>query len=162
MDLDGDGAKRLLTALAPAPLPFLEATEEELVDLDLTFQGLALGGHHRPAQLLQSFVGEQVDVAAVRRFASRAEELGFSDLWTQEVFLSAGNFLDALELMSYVAALTERVRLGVSMMVLPRHNPVVLAKRLATMDQLSGGRVTVGLTVGPAEDEFVAVGVWGA
>jgi probable F420-dependent oxidoreductase len=104
--------------------------------------------------LPQLFAGQRVDTGSIRRFAARAEELGFSDLWTQEVFLSPGSFLDALELLAYVAALTERVRLGVSVIVLPRHSPVIAAKRLATIDHLSQGRLIAGLGVGPARDGF--------
>ena len=54
--------------------------------------------------------------------------------------------------LSYVAALTTRLRLGVSVLVLPRHNPIHLAKELAAIDQMSGGRLIVGVGLGAAND----------
>ncbi|HLG91530.1 MAG TPA: LLM class F420-dependent oxidoreductase [Acidimicrobiales bacterium] len=66
---------------------------------------------------------------------------------------------DPLDWLAYVAGCTERLRLATGMLILPEHNPVVLAKRLATIDALSGGRLLVGVGVGWLREEFEAVGV---
>lgn len=73
-------------------------------------------------------------------------------------FPGQGDALEQLTLMSFVAAKTERLRLVSSVMILPYRNPVLTAKVLATIDVLSGGRVTVGVGVGWLEEEFEAVG----
>ncbi len=110
--------------------------------------------------------------------AQRAEALGFESLWVSERLLwpldpqnpypasSDGRLpeaakcqLDPLESLSFVAAHTNRVRLGTSVINLPFHNPLILARRFATLDVLSGGRVCVGLGNGWSADEFEAVGV---
>lgn len=89
-----------------------------------------------------------VDEAAVRRFVVRAEELGFDSLWVQESIVSRIDVLEPIALLSYVAALTKRVRLGVAVMLLTLRNPVQLAKSLATLDRLSNGRVDPGIGIG--------------
>ena len=97
-------------------------------------------------------------------FAERAEQLGFDSLWTVDHYLQAlpsyrATFLDALTTLSAVAARTERIRLGTAILVLPLRNPVLLAKRVATLDVLSNGRFDFGVGVGWHEGEFDAVGV---
>jgi probable F420-dependent oxidoreductase len=104
--------------------------------------------------LPQLFVDGDVDTGLVARCATCAEELGFAALWVQEGFLTPAAYLDPLELLSFVSPLTREARLGVSVLVLPRHNPVVLAKRLSTVDHLSGGRLVVGLGVGRPRESF--------
>ncbi len=98
--------------------------------------------------LPQAFVPGPVDMGEICRFVARAEALGFESLWTQEAFLGAGPGFEPLHLLSYVAALTSRARLGVSVIVMARHNPVQLARRLATLDYMSSGRLDVGIGVG--------------
>jgi probable F420-dependent oxidoreductase len=66
---------------------------------------------------------------------------------------------DPLEWLSFAAAFSKRVRLGTSVMVLPQHSPVQLAKRLATLDQLSNGRMMVGVGLGWQEEEYAALNV---
>ena len=104
--------------------------------------------------LPQVFVGAAVDTDMIQRYAVRAETLGFTSLWVQEGYLTPAAYLDPLELLSFVSPLTSATRLGVSVIVPARHEPVVLAKRLATLDHLSGGRLTIGLAVGPARESF--------
>ncbi len=91
---------------------------------------------------------EPVDVEPIGRVARRAEELGFESLWTLDQVLGGSRNLEPVSLLSYVAAITSRVRLGTAVFVLPQHNPVQLAKELATLDVLSGGRVDAGFGIG--------------
>src|SRR5215813_6649857 len=72
-------------------------------------------------------------------------------------FPGQGDAFDQLSLMAFVAGKTTRLRLVTSVMILPHRNPVVTAKALATIDVLSGGRVTVGVGVGWLREEFEAL-----
>lgn len=91
---------------------------------------------------------EPIEVAAVRQVAQRAETLGFRDLWVTENTLDHVSCFDALTLLTYAAALTTTIRLGVSVLVLPAHSPIHVAHRVATLDYLSGGRAVLGLGLG--------------
>jgi probable F420-dependent oxidoreductase len=90
----------------------------------------------------------------------RAEALGFTGLWTLDS--PAGNrtahtpLLDGLQVLSHVAAVTDRPRLGVAVIVMGRRQPALLARELATIDRLSGGRLVVGVGLGAPEGEAVA------
>jgi probable F420-dependent oxidoreductase len=66
---------------------------------------------------------------------------------------------DALDWIAFLAAATERIVFGTGMLILPEHNPVVVAKRAATIDRLSGGRLLLGVGVGWMKEEFDALGV---
>ena len=108
----------------------------------------------------------------VRRVAIEAERLGYHSLWTNERLLKPVNpktpypgnaegeldwqyetVFEHLTTLTFASAITERIRLGVSLINLPFHNPVQLAKRIATMDHLSNGRIDIGLGLGWSEDE---------
>jgi probable F420-dependent oxidoreductase len=91
---------------------------------------------------------DPIEVAVVRQVAQRAETLGFRDLWVTENTLDHVSCFDALTLLTYVAALTTTIRLGVSVLVLPAHSPIHVAHRVATLDCLSGGRAVLGLGLG--------------
>ncbi len=106
------------------------------------------------------------DVQSIFGIATRAEELGFDSVWVSEhvfnvsyVFDRIGTkpYYDPMTILSYVAAITKRVRLGTSVLVLPYHNPVRLAKTAATLDVMSGGRLTLGVGVGVIEQELDAM-----
>jgi probable F420-dependent oxidoreductase len=88
------------------------------------------------------------DPEGFRRYLARAEELGFESGWTHEQVLGTIPHLAPLEVMTYAAACTERLRLGCVVFVTPLHNPVHLAKNLGTLDQLSRGRLEVGVGIG--------------
>jgi probable F420-dependent oxidoreductase len=109
--------------------------------------------------------------------AQRAEHLGFDGLWVLDRILfpvklrapypvGDGSLpvkykytLDPLETLTFVAANTRRVALGTSVLNLPWYNPVLLARRLTTLDVLSGGRLRVGFGMGWSPDEYEAAGV---
>lgn len=97
-----------------------------------------------------------------------AEELGYDSVWVMDHLFNTGYIRERLEdkpyyhplaTLSYLAATTKRVRLGTSVLVLPYHNPVELAKYTATLDHTSGGRVTLGVGVGGMGEEFEALGI---
>jgi probable F420-dependent oxidoreductase len=110
--------------------------------------------------------------------ARQAESLGYNSLWVFQRLLYAlepkneyppvpgkvwprafERVFDPIVTLAYVAAATTRIRLGTSVLIMPYYAPIVLAKQLATLDVLSGGRLDVGLGIGWSEDEYDAVGV---
>jgi probable F420-dependent oxidoreductase len=107
----------------------------------------------------QFYADGEFDPAAFRAYLARAEELGFESAWAQEQVLGSWNQFSPLEAMAYAAACTERLRLGCVVFVSTLHNPVHLAKALATLDQLSRGRIEVGVGTGGKVRPFPAFGV---
>jgi probable F420-dependent oxidoreductase len=101
------------------------------------------------------------DPHSLRTFLTRAEELGFESAWTQEQVLGTAPRLSPIEVMTYAAACTERIRLGCSVFVTPLHNPVQLAKSLSTLDHLSQGRLEIGIGTGGQNRPFAAFGITG-
>jgi probable F420-dependent oxidoreductase len=99
------------------------------------------------------------DGAAMQAFLQRAEELGFESGWTQEQVLGDNPDLGPLETLAYAAACTRRMRLGCAVLVSTLYSPVHLAKSLASLDQLSAGRLEVGLGTGGGFRMFSAFGV---
>jgi probable F420-dependent oxidoreductase len=111
--------------------------------------------------------GVWAEPASIARFAGRAEELGYHELWTfqrllhgegQELAPVYRSVLDPLLTLTYAAARTSRIRLGVAVVNLPYVSPAYLAKQAATLDVLSGGRFDLGLGTGWSEPEFIATG----
>lgn len=105
---------------------------------------------------------------AMRHVATRAEDLGFASVWAFQRLLHPVDqewgavyhaVADPVAALSYVAAVTERIRLGIAIVNLPFYAPIVLAKSLTTLDRLSHGRLDVGLGIGWARQEFEAAGV---
>jgi probable F420-dependent oxidoreductase len=102
-------------------------------------------------------------------FAGRAEELGYHSLWAFHRLLTPPgrdslapvyrSVLDPMAALTFAAARTSRIRLGVALVNLPFVTPVYLAKQAATLDVLSGGRLDLGLGTGWQEEEFIASGV---
>jgi probable F420-dependent oxidoreductase len=107
----------------------------------------------------QSFPNSSIDVDLIRAFAPRAEALGFDSLWVSENILGANPVLESVALLTYTAALTTRARLGTSVLLTVVRNPVLMAKSLATLDQLSRGRLTVGIGIGGARVQEPVFGV---
>ena len=109
---------------------------------------------------IPQFYGDgDFDPAAFRAYCSGIEELGYHSAWTQEAVLGASPQLSPLETMTYAAACTQRIRIGCVVFVSTLHNPVHLAKSLASLDQLSGGRLDVGLGTGGKARPFAAFGL---
>jgi alkanesulfonate monooxygenase SsuD/methylene tetrahydromethanopterin reductase-like flavin-dependent oxidoreductase (luciferase family) len=92
------------------------------------------------------------DPAAVPPYAVRAEALGFDGLWVLDSAVGGPTghspTLDGLQLLAHAAAVTRAPRLGIAVIVITRRNPALLAKELASLDRLSGGRLTVGVGIG--------------
>ncbi len=84
-------------------------------------------------------------VAAVAR---RAEELGFRDLWVTENTIDQGTCFDPVVILTYAAAITSRIRVGASVVVLPIHSPLMVAHQWATLDFVSGGRAVLAVGLG--------------
>ncbi len=110
--------------------------------------------------------GEQATPERIRRAAQRAEDLGLSDVWVSEhiivpraSFPRSPLFYDPVLSLTWAAAVTRRVRLGTSVLVLPMRHPLPLAKELATLQNFSEGRLILGAGVGWLEAEFAALGV---
>jgi probable F420-dependent oxidoreductase len=102
---------------------------------------------------------------AVVRAARHAEELGFADLWVSDHVVHPAEqsypspfLLDPFATLGFAAAVTSRIRLGTSILVVPQHNPVWLANYLATLDYMSEGRLIVGAGIGWSEREYEALG----
>src|SRR2546427_11622790 len=91
---------------------------------------------------------DPIEVAVLRQVAQRAEALGFQDLWVTNNTLDHARCLDSLTLLTYAAALTSTIRVGVSVLVLPLYNPIHVAHQVATLDYLSGGRAILGVGLG--------------
>jgi probable F420-dependent oxidoreductase len=110
--------------------------------------------------------GDQAAPEKIRRAAQRAEEMGLSDVWVSEhiivpraTFPRSPLFYDPVLSLTWAAAVTRRVRLGTSVLVLPMRHPLPLAKELATLQNFSEGRLILGVGVGWLEAEFAALGV---
>lgn len=122
-------------------------------------------------------IGKVGTAEAISTVAQRAEALGYDSLWTIERVLwpvkpqtpypvtPDGSLpegykysLDPLDTLSFAAAQTQKILLGTSVLDIPYYNPVMLARRLSTIDQLSGGRLRVGLGLGWSKDEMDAAG----
>ena len=121
--------------------------------------------------------GAQASADGMVRIAKGAEQLGYRAVWAFERLLYAlgdisqpggpprplpkvyGCVYEPIESLAFVAAHTSTIRLGTSVVVIPFHGPVSIARRLATLDQLSGGRVIAGFGQGWMDQEFTAAGV---
>lgn len=120
--------------------------------------------------------GPEVSSANLSRIGRKAEELGFHSIWTYDRLLYAVEprnpyggktpwpevfkyTADPLDTLTFIAAQTEHIALGTSVLNAPFYNPALLARRLTTIDVLSNGRLKLGLGLGWSEDEFTAVGV---
>jgi probable F420-dependent oxidoreductase len=106
--------------------------------------------NHLPCgiELPQVFFDGPVDMEHIRNFAITAETLGYDSLWLQERVIGDFAMLEPVTLLSYVAAITTKVRLGTSVILLPLRNPIQLAKAYSTLDVMSHGRAILGVGLG--------------
>jgi alkanesulfonate monooxygenase SsuD/methylene tetrahydromethanopterin reductase-like flavin-dependent oxidoreductase (luciferase family) len=97
----------------------------------------------------QVFMNGRPDMALVRNSLRRAEELGFESAWVQDQVAGQVPLMESVSLLCYAAAVTERIRLGVSVIVFPIRNAVQLAKNFSSLDNMSNGRAILGIGLGP-------------
>lgn len=129
--------------------------------------------------ILFANVGPFVDPENLARLGRKAEEVGFESLWTVEHAVVPCDYTaeypysntgkmpgpenspipDPLLPLAYLAAVTERIKLGTGVMILPQRHPVYVAKEAATLDVLSKGRAILGVGVGWLHEEFAALGI---
>jgi probable F420-dependent oxidoreductase len=118
-------------------------------------------------KLLFGIAGPQIhaelplDLEEVQSYIRRAEELGFHSLWVQEQagLRQAWSALEGITLMSYMAAMTRRIQLGMAVFLINLRNPIHLAKSIASLDQLSHGRVIAGVGLGAVTRLYSAYGL---
>ncbi|MGP0030262.1 MAG: LLM class F420-dependent oxidoreductase [Acidimicrobiales bacterium] len=124
-------------------------------------------------------IGPGADPAVMEAVARAADTAGFSTLWSGEHVVmvdrpdspypyaadgriavpSDSDWLDPLVTLSFVAAVTSRIRVATGILLLPQHNPVVVAKQAASLDVVSQGRFVLGIGIGWSAEEFAALGV---
>ena len=105
---------------------------------------------HTPCgiELPQVFLDGPTDMDHIRKFAMRAETLGYDSLWLQERIISDFTMLEPVTLLSYVAGITTKLKLGTSVILLPLRNPLQLAKAYSSLDVMSSGRAVLGVGLG--------------
>ncbi|EFG75745.1 putative F420-dependent oxidoreductase, Rv2161c family [Mycobacterium parascrofulaceum ATCC BAA-614] len=124
-------------------------------------------------------IGAGADRAVIDAVASTADECGFATLWAGEHVVmvdrsgsrypysddgviavpAQADWLDPTIALSFAAAASSRIGLATGVLLLPEHNPVVMAKQAASLDRLSGGRLTLGVGIGWSREEFAALSV---
>lgn len=102
---------------------------------------------------------DDFDTEALRAYLARAEQLGFEGGWTLEQAIGRSGLLAPLELLAYAAACTQKLRLGVAVMVTSLHDPLQLAAAVTAVDRLSHGRLDLGVVAGGGSRKFGAFGV---
>ena len=106
------------------------------------------------------FGGTPPTLAEFSSFFRRSEELGYDSLWViDRVFHGGSSIIDPMALLTVAATVTERVRLGTAVLLFVLRNPILVAKTTSTLDYLSGGRLTLGISLGGRDNEFEPLGV---
>jgi len=105
------------------------------------------------------FGGAPPTMAEFNSFFRRADELGYDSLWLIDRIFHNINIIDPMTLMACAAAVTDRIRLGTSVLLFVMRNPALVAKTVSTIDYLSGGRVTLGISLGGRDNEYEPMGV---
>jgi probable F420-dependent oxidoreductase len=124
-------------------------------------------------------IGTGADPVIISTTAAEAERRGFARLWAGEHVVMvdhgdsrypyaddgkiavppAADWLDPMIALGYAAAVTSTIRLATGILLLPEHNPIIVAKQVASLDRLSGGRFALGVGIGWSAEEFEALGV---
>ena len=107
----------------------------------------------------QTFPASAIDPIRIRAFLTRAETLGFESAWVVEQILGRIPSLEPVTLLTYAAGVTQRIRLGSAVLLTALRSPVHLAKSLASLDHLSGGRLDVGVGLGGNPRIYPAFGL---
>ena len=110
-------------------------------------------------ELPQFFVEGPVDIGLINRFVTRAEALGFDGIWVEDLPPRDFPWMEPISLLTYAAGITSRVTLGTNILITPIRDPVQLAKTLSTLDQLSSGRLILGIGMGGAGMHYEQYGV---
>jgi probable F420-dependent oxidoreductase len=113
------------------------------------------------------YLGFEATTEGILKTATKAEELGFDAVFVNDHIIvdesprsdDWANTYDPFIALSFIAAHTTRIPLGTSVLIMPYRNPIATAKMMATLDQMSGGRVIAGIGVGWSEAEYQALGV---
>jgi Coenzyme F420-dependent N5,N10-methylene tetrahydromethanopterin reductase and related flavin-dependent oxidoreductases len=105
--------------------------------------------------------GDTLDIEGLKKLSLLAEELDYDSIWLSDHILMPKNsgtpyekILEPISAMAYLSALTKEIKIGISALVLPIRNPIVVAKEIATIDLLSNGRVMLAIGAGWVEREF--------
>jgi len=117
------------------------------------------GGRVRFSIAIPQFDYDKFDAAGLKAYLARAEELGFEGGWVLEQVIGPAPLLAPMELLAYCAACTERLRLGVAVLVTSLHDPLQLASAATGVDRLSHGRLDIGVAPGGGTRKFAAFGV---
>ena len=107
----------------------------------------------------QFYADGTFDPVAFRAYLTQVESLDFDSAWVQEQVIGTMPDIGPIETLTYAAACTDSLRLGCAVFVTPLHNPVHLAKAIASLDQLSRGRLQVGFGIGGSFRDFAAFGL---
>ena len=99
------------------------------------------------------------DPDRIQRFLKRAEELPFVAVWCLEQVIGSAPMLDSVATATFAAGITERLRLGIAVLLIAQRNPIALAKSLSSLDVLSTGRLTVGVGLGHGTENYPAYGL---
>ena len=107
----------------------------------------------------QMFLDGNIDMDLVSTQLKHVESLGYESAWTQDQMMGAMPTLEPFTLMTYASAVTTHMKLGVSVLVVPFRAPIHIAKFSGTVDQISGGRLILGIGIGGGEATYPAFGI---
>ena len=100
-----------------------------------------------------------LDPARLKKFLKRADELPFAAAWSLEQVVGSAPMLDSVATLTFAAGITQRLRLGVAVLLIAQRNPIDLAKELSSLDVLSNGRLIVGVGLGHSTESYPAYGL---
>ncbi|MEE9198889.1 MAG: LLM class flavin-dependent oxidoreductase [Dehalococcoidia bacterium] len=106
----------------------------------------------------QMFPDGSIDLSLISKHLGQVESLGYESVWTQDQAFGSMATLEPFILLAYAATQTSEVKLGISVLVMPFRSPVHLAKDSASLDQLTGGRLILGIGIGGQTDKYPALG----